>query len=134
MTDNVNKEYLFEYIGKNGFQTLFKDTSIILFVNMLLISCVTFSVTGAITSSNYLLENEHVQITTVDGVQYAIVFHNEKQYFLEEVDIVSSNGERRVIIYTDEQRIIESEDIIITRYNFDKISKKYKYSDTIKNT
>ncbi|MBR3768071.1 MAG: hypothetical protein IKL10_07530 [Clostridia bacterium] len=126
-----SKEYPFNYVFKNGFRSVLSNSNIISTCAMILISCFVLCCMFSFTKTDYIDESKEFQITTIDGTQYAIVYQNDEQFFLEEIEIKVNDAESAVenktlIIYTNRQRIITTEDISISVEEFQKITTKHK--------
>ncbi len=126
-----SKEYPFNYIFKNGFRSVLSNSNIISTCAMILISCFVLCCMFSFAKTDYIDESKEFQITTIDGTQYAIVYQNDEQYFLEEIEIKVNDAEsavenRILIIYTNRQRIITTEDISISVEEFQKITTEHK--------
>ena len=130
--DEINsKEYPFNYIFKNGFRSVLSNSNIISTCAMILISCFVLCFMFSFTKTDYIDGSKEFQITTIDGTQYAIVYQNDEQYFLEEIEIKVNDAEdavenKTLIIYTNRQRIITTEDISISVEEFQKITTEHK--------
>lgn len=130
--DEINsKEYPFNYIFKNGFRSVLSNSNIISTCAMILISCFVLCCMFSFTKTDYIDESIEFQITTIDGTPYAIVYKNDERYFLEEIEIKVNDAESTVknnslIIYTNRQRIITTEDISISVEKFQKIITEHK--------
>ncbi len=126
-----SKEYPFNYIFKNGFRSVLSNSNVILTCAMILISCFVLCCMFSFSKPDLLDESKELRITTIDGTPYAIVYQNDEQYFLEEIEIKVSDAESAVenetlIIYTNRQRIITTEDIAITVDEFQEITTEHK--------
>ena len=126
-----SKEYPFNYIFKNGFHSVLSNSNIISACAMILVSCFVLCCMFYFTKSDYINISNTFQITTINDTQYVIVYNNDDQYFLEEIEIKTNESEdavenRTLIIYTNRQRIITTEDISICAEEFQEIKTKHK--------
>lgn len=81
--------------------------------SIVFIISIGFSIKG--TESN----RKAFEIVTLDNKTYAMVYHDEDTFFLEQADI----SDATLTIHTNRQRIIDASDIEFTVYTFDDVVK-----------
>ena len=111
------------------------NANIIMVAIMLLANCFTLCISTALIGKDPIKESNHFQTVSLDNTMYAIVYQNGTQCFLEEAEIVVQNNEDTVpenvlIIYTNKQRILTYDDIVIDIVEYDDIIKKQKADDS----
>ena len=123
-----NKDYPLPSLFQNGLRSIMSNTNIALLIIIIVMNCITF--TGGIlcTKTNPIKTAKEFQTTVIDDITYAIVYQNGNQYFLEEieVDINPTNNSQTLIIYTNKQRVLTTNDLIINVNDYDKIIKDHK--------
>lgn len=129
-----SKEYPLYYIFKNGFSSVLSNSNIISTVIMILLSCFSLCCMYSLTTTDYADNSKSFQITTIDNVSYAIVYKDNKNYFLEEIKIDETENpseHKTLIVYTNCQRIITTDDILIRVEKFQEIKKEHKKENTV---
>ena len=116
------KEYPMLSFFTQGIKSFLNNTNISLVVIILLMNC--FSV--CITTYLRPIESENsIPITYVDDIQYAIVYQKGNQYFLEEAESEwqkdKSKLEYVLKIYTNMQRIVTTDDLLINVFEYDDV-------------
>lgn len=121
-------------ISKKGIRTYMSNVNIIMVVIMLLINCITMCITAALSGGNPIEEDKRFQTVVLDDTLYAIVYQNGNQCFLEEAEITVQNNnavsEKILTIYTNKQRIMTYDDIVIDVAEYDDIIRKQKADDS----
>lgn len=114
-----------------GIRSALKNSTIIAIVLTLLLNCCVMCVSYAFIEKEPIERDEYFQTLTLDGVQYAIVYQNGNQYFLEESkatmkEIKGEEPREILTVYTNRQRIITCDDITIEVKKYDEIIKEHK--------
>ena len=119
------KDYpIFKIFSVNSSKKI-SNFQIIGFLIMLLISLVVISWTVHSQVKDYTVKQEQFRVTVLDEKTYAIIYQENLTYYLSQVQIENQN----IKVYTNKQRIINSNDIsyeVISFENVEKISKDQK--------
>lgn len=129
--ERKDKEYPFNKIFKNGLRSVLSNSNIISIIVMIILNCFILSCSFTFTKIDPIERSKTFQITTVDSTPYAIVYQDDEKYYLEEikVEVEQTEGEEPkeiLIVYTNRQRIITSDDIKIEVKKYDDIIKEHK--------
>lgn len=123
-----NKDFPFHTLFQKGLRPIMSNTNIVLIFVVIILSCMSFT-GGILCSTTNPIENaKEFPTTVIDDITYAIVYQNGNQYFLEEieVDINPTDNSQTLIIYTNKQRVLTTNDLIINVNDYDKIIKDHK--------
>lgn len=131
LKERKDKEYPFNKIFKNGLRSVLSNSNIISIIVMIILNCFILSCSFTFTKIDPIERSKTFQITTVDSTPYAIVYQDDEKYYLEEikVEVEQTEGEEPkeiLIVYTNRQRIITSDDIKIEVKKYDGIIKEHK--------
>ncbi len=129
--ERKDTEYPFNKIFKNGLRSVLSNSNIISIIVMIILNCFILSCSFTFTKIDPIERSKTFQITTVDSTPYAIVYQDDEKYYLEEikVEVEQTEGEEPkeiLIVYTNRQRIITSDDIKIEVKKYDDIIKEHK--------
>ena len=117
----------------NGFRSVLKNSTIVIIVVTLLINCVALCISNSVIEKDLTKSIKYLRITIIDDMQYALLYQNGNQYFLEEIFINNpdevDNSEYSLTIYTNRQRIITTNDILISVYQCNEIRKEHKIEE-----
>lgn len=89
----------------------------------------------SLSQTNSVADSQNAQFMTVDDISYVIVYRDNEKFYLEECEErfqqnANTEPDRTLIVYTNKQRIISKEDVIIEIKQFDKISKEHKFENS----
>ncbi len=134
-----NDKYPVEKIFSKGLRSVAKNSTIIAIVVTLLLNCFVLCITYSFTDKNPIKRDKYFQTTELKGKQYAIVYQVGNQYFLEEAEIMIKNNEDTedeitLTVYTNKQRIIFCDDIIIETKEYHDIIKEHKIDELEENS
>lgn len=128
-----SKTCFLNLLFSRGLRHILNDRVIISIVVIFFVSFLTIFISYGFTNTDPTATNKFYRITTVDNIEYAIVYQNNNQYFLEEIEIKDGkmpDGKNQktiiIIIYADCQRIIISDDMSAELYEC-KAEKGYKH-------
>ena len=124
-----SSKYTLNNLFFNGIRSVLKNSTIISVVLMILANCIILCISNSLTETDPTKQLETFQLVTIEKEQYAIVYQNGSQYFLEEAVVQKNhetNNQNILKIYTNKQRIINTDDISITIYDIDKIIREHK--------
>lgn len=129
--ERKDKEYPFNKVFKNGLRSVLSNSNIISIIVMIILNCFILSCSFTFTKIDPIERSKTFQITTVDSTPYAIVYQDDEKYYLEEikVEVEQTEGEEPkeiLMVYTNRQRIITSDDIKIEVKKYDDIIKEHK--------
>lgn len=130
ITENLKIPPLTLLLSK-GLRYVLKDYTIIAAIIVFFINSSSICISNGLTNTDPTATNKFYRITTLDNVEYAIVYQNDNQYFLEEIEIKDEKmpdgkNQKTLIIYADCQRIIISDDMSAELYEC-KAEKGYKH-------
>lgn len=130
ITENLKIPPLTLLLSK-GLRYVLKDYTIIAAIIVFFINSSSICISNGLTNTDPTTTNKFYRITTLDNVEYAIVYQNDNQYFLEEIEIKDEKmpdgkNQKTLIIYADCQRIIISDDMSAELYEC-KAEKGYKH-------
>ncbi len=131
LKEQNNSDSPFEQMFRGGFRFVLYNSNIILIVVTVLLNCFTLSCMSSLSKYNPIKNSKTFQTTTIEDVQYAIVYHDGDKYYLEESEVKfeESEGEKPkkiLVVYTNRQRIITCDDIVIEVEKYDHIIKEHK--------
>lgn len=129
--EREHKEYPFNKIFKNGLRSVLSNSNIISIIVMIILNCFILSCSFTFTKIDPIERSKTFQITTIDSTPYAIVYQDDEKYYLEEIKVKVEQAEGEgpkeiLIVYTNQQRIITSDDIKIEVKKYDDIIKEHK--------
>ncbi len=122
------KSFPMEELRNSGIVSFLKNFNIVIVVMTLLINCIMLSVSYSLTPIRFKKTDVSCQITYIDNTTYAIVYQRDNQYFLEEAQIETTvdDDKYNLIVYTDRQRIITTDDIIVFVDVYDEIKREHQ--------
>lgn len=103
------------------------DKNIKIIVAVTVVSCVFLAMIWIL--SGIILESHTVPITIMEDTSYVVVYQDKNQYCLEEAKMDGDN----LIVYTDKQRVLSTDDISYTQYTFEDYDREKKMITLLKN-
>ena len=115
---------------KNGIRYIFRNSIIISTVSLLLFSCVFIFLTVTIIPNNSTYLTKKFSVAIIENESYIIIYQDEEIYCLEKAITKIDDKEGKIlIVYTDNQRIIKTDDISIISDEYDKVIKTKSHGE-----
>ena len=141
LKEQNHSEFSFDQMFRGGFRFILYNSNIILIVVTIVLNCITLSCGYALSKYNPIKSSNMFQTTMIEDIQYVIVYQDGEKYYLEESEvkfeeIEGEEPKKILVVYTNRQRIITCDDIVIEVEKYDDIIKEHKssnYQDNQKN-
>ena len=126
--DCKNGEYLkhIDFNSNNNDKSIrrfCKNENIMLFAIQVLVTCLLICVSPIFFKSKPIDKFSNVQIVTLDEKEYIIAYQSVDKYFMKETKVIvdEEKGSRTLVVYTDKQKIVTSDNMNIEIRKYDDI-------------